>query len=381
MVASMTTTLLLTSASLSVGDDTEKWAKFKTEYGRSFATAEEDEIRFQAFQRSLAEASRLAERNPLARFGPTDFSDWTEGELASMYNPELEGYEAGAPCPGGHDVLCCELPPDPKDILSVRDLPVSWDWRTKGAVTSVKSQGACGSCWAFATAGTIEGQWAAAGNPLVDVSVQQIVACNVDDLGCRGGRVDTALRWLARTRSGNAEADEQYPYVSGTGSSPPCGDLSCWSISPAVTDIWCANNCWAAVPNCPPSLCTCNGTNPKEKIAATITGCRDLPRDENQMAAVLVEKGPFAVAIDSTTWTTYRGGIMTDCPSGAHNHGVLVVGYGTESSQKYWIIKNSWGHGWGEEGYIRLAFGSDQCSMTYRPIMAIAKSSNVTRMV
>merc|ERR1712137_884849 len=95
------------------------------------------------------------------------------------------------------------------------------DWREKGAVTQVKDQGRCGSCWAFATAGTIEGQWAAAGNELKDVSVQQIVSCNVDDLGCSGGRVDTALRWMARTRSGNAEAEEQYPYVSASGTAPP----------------------------------------------------------------------------------------------------------------------------------------------------------------
>lgn len=364
------------ASDMAAWDAERSFAEFKTAFGRRYSDAAEEKLRMNAFMANMGIAAELQQRNPLATFGATDFADWTKSELAALQNPAYEGYSAGNPCPGGHDVPCCELPPAPEELRFLTELPDSWDWRSRGAVTAVKSQGACGSCWAFATAGTIEGQWAAAGNPLMDVSVQQIVSCNVDDLGCRGGRVDTALRWLARTRAGNAEAEEQYPYVSGTGSAPPCGDLACWSISAAVTDIWCANNCWAPVPNCPSSLCTCNGTNPREKIAATITGCKDVPRDEDQMAAVLVEKGPFAAAIDATTWTSYKGGIMTNCPSGAHNHGVLVVGFGTEGSQKYWIIKNSWGHGFGEAGYIRLAFGSDQCSLTYRPVMALVESSS-----
>lgn len=370
----MAASIAIAAVAAQLEDADRLWADFKSEFGRRYEAGGE-EVRFKAFVANMQKVAEVQQRNPLATFGMTDFADWTENELVAMQNVAYEGYQAGEPCPGGNKVACCELAPEPKDLRSIKDLPSSWDWRTKGAVTAVKSQGACGSCWAFATAGAIEGAWAAAGNELVDVSVQQIVACNVDDLGCRGGRVDTALRWLARARLGRAEADEQYPYVSGTGSSPPCGDAACWSINPSVTDIWCANNCWAPVPNCPPAICSC-GDNPKENVAATITGCRDVPRDEDQMAAVLVEHGPFAVAIDAGTWTGYKGGIMTNCPSGAHNHGVLVVGYGVAGSQKYWLIKNSWGHGFGESGYIRLAFGSDQCSMTFRPIMAIA--ANVT---
>merc|ERR1712224_557392 len=97
----------------------------------------------------------------------------------------------------------------------------------------------------------------------------------------------------------------------------------------------------------------------------------DVPRDEEQMAAVLVDKGPFSLAVDAGMWTSYTGGILTNCPSGTPSHGVLVVGFGMEGAQKYWLIKNSWGHGWGESGYIRLAFGSNQCSVTYRPVMAL----------
>jgi len=283
---------------------------------------------------------QLHEKNPLATFGSTKFADWTDAELSVFHNPAFEGYAAGTPCPGS-TTACCESPPEPKDLVFLNDPPSAVDWRAKGAVTAVKDQGICGSCWAFATAGTIEGQWAAAGHELKDVSVQEIVSCNVDDLGCQGGRVDTALRWLARTRSGNAVSERDYPYVN-SGVAPLCGD------------------------------------NPRMHIAASVEvphGCKDVPHDEDQMLAVLAEKGPFAVAVDADSWITYKSGIMTDCEAGSVSHGVLVVGYGTEGGQKYWLIKNSWGQRWGEEGYIRLAFGSDQCKITYRPVMAIAKPS------
>jgi len=355
-------------------DHSQAWAEFKAEFSRQYATDQEERLRHAAFIANMERAARAQERNPFAVFGASKFSDWTEAELEASFNSAYDGYQAGEPCPGG-STACCELPPAPEELLYLNDPPSSIDWRAKGAVTKVKEQGSCGACWAFATAGTIEGQWAAAGNDLEDVSVQQLVSCNVDDLGCSGGRVDTALRWLTRTRSGNAEAEEQYPYISGSGSAPPCADLACWALSPSITDAWCTVNCMAIVPNCPASLCSCNGTNPHEHIAAKITGCRDVPHDEDQMLAVLAEKGPFAVAIDADIWTSYKGGIMTGCDAGHVSHGVLVVGYGIDGDQKYWLIKNSWGESWGESGYVRLAFGSNQCNIAYRPVMALAKSS------
>jgi C1A family cysteine protease len=117
--------------------------------------------------------------------------------------------------------------------------------------------------------------------------------------------------------------------------------------------------------------------NPHIKIAATVTkqGCQDLPADENQLAAQLAQTGPFAIAINAGPWTSYKGGIMTDCPQGSVSHGVLAVGYGSDTvignATKYWLVKNSWGKNFGEQGYIRLAFGSNQCSFTFRPIRAL----------
>jgi len=353
-----------------LADRAKQWADFKAEFGRNYAGAGEA-TRFHAFVQNMDLADEMQARNPLAEFGFTEMSDLTEEELI----PYTQGYDVKTPCPG-LSRSCCE---DPL-VLSATELvqaPDSIDWRQKGAVTGVKDQGSCGSCWAFAAAGAVEGAWGAAGHTLIDVSVQELVSCNEDDLGCQGGRVDTTLRWLARERSGNAVTEASYPYASASGSAPACGDKSCWAIGPSATDDWCTVNCRAVVPNCPATLCKCDGVNPHIKIAATVTkkGCQDLPADEDQLAAQLAQTGPFAIAINAGPWTGYKGGIMTDCPQGSVSHGVVAVGYGSDtvngSATKYWLVKNSWGKNFGEDGYIRLAFGSNQCSFTFRPIRAL----------
>jgi len=353
----------------------DMWQTYKHEFGRQYVGGE-DQLRFQAFAANMKDAADLQQKNPLAQFGPTELSDKTKEEIRSY----TTGYDVSSPCPG-LTTSCCELPNE-YSAVQLAAAPASIDWRNKGAVSSVKNQGSCGSCWAFATAGAVEGAWGAAGHTLKDVSVQEFVSCNEDDLGCQGGRVDTSLRWLARERDGNAVSWKQYPYASASGSAPACHDDSCWALSAAVSDDWCTVNCRAPTPNCPPSLCSCNGTNPHLDIAATVTkkGCQDLPKDEDQLAAQLAETGPFALAVNAGPWTSYKGGIMTGCPTGGVDHGVLAVGYGTDTvngtSAKYWLIKNSWGTSFGESGYIRLAFGSNQCSLTYRPIRAIAEPAS-----
>lgn len=103
---------------------------------------------------------------------------------------------------------------------------------------------------------------------------------------------------------------------------------------------------------------------------AVITGYQDLPKNENQMAAWLAQNGPISVAVDATSWQTYRGGIMSNCRSQQLDHGVLIVGLGTSGSTQYWIVKNSWSTSWGEQGYIRLQFGTNQCLITQYPCTA-----------
>jgi C1A family cysteine protease len=207
------------------------------------------------------------------------------------------------------------------------------DWRTKGAVTAVKDQGQCGSCWAFSTTGNIEGQWKIKGHALTSVSEQELVSCDTIDSGCNGGLMDNAFDWLVQSRKGVIATETSYPYVSGGGNVPKC----------KTTGL-------------------VNG--------ATITGHKDLPKDETQMAALLASGGPIAIAVDATSFQSYTGGILTNCISQQIDHGVLLVGYGVSGTTSYWIIKNSWAASWGEQGYIRVKQGSNECLITSYPTTA-----------
>jgi len=202
------------------------------------------------------------------------------------------------------------------------------DWRARGAVTGVKDQGQCGSCWSFSTTGNIEGQWAIAGNALTSLSEENLVSCDTTDSGCQGGLMDNAFQWLISNQGGSIFTEDSCPYTSGDGSVPSC----------------------------------CSGSN-----GATISSFQDLSQDEGSMLSSLSSGGPISIGVDATSWQTYQGGIMTDCESSQVDHGVLLVGYGTQGGTQYWIIKNSWSSSWGESGYIRVQYGTNQCLISSGP--------------
>jgi len=222
--------------------------------------------------------------------------------------------------------------PAPKFNTSVSDLPTSVDWRSKGVVTPVKNQGGCGSCWAFASTETIEAYAALSVNPPTQVilSPQQLVSCAPNPQhcggtgGCEGSIAELAFDYVAKV--GGMTTERAYPY---TGRDTPC-----------------AYN---------------NKTTPP---AVTLTGHVKLP--ENDYASLMnaiATVGPIAVNVEADTWFSYSRGIFP--ASGCHldntdiDHVVQLVGYGTDAGQDYWIVRNSWGPGWGEAGYIRLERTSD----------------------
>ncbi|CAN4105025.1 unnamed protein product [Withania somnifera] len=213
-------------------------------------------------------------------------------------------------------------------------LPVSVDWRKSGAVTPVKNQKNCGSCWAFSAVAAIEGINKIKTGELVSLSEQQLVDCDVysDNQGCNGGFMENAFDFIIQ--NGGITSDKNYPY---TGKDQKCN------------------------------------TNKAKQHAVTITGYeRITPNEESLQAAVI--KQPISVAVDASGYgfQLYSGGLYTGYCGHSLNHGVTLIGYGVvEGGEKYWLVKNSWGANWGEGGYIKIKRGSDDnrgtCGIAMQP--------------
>ncbi|KAJ6983431.1 cysteine protease RD19D [Populus alba x Populus x berolinensis] len=304
----------------------EKFKMFIKEHNKEYATREEYVHRFGIFGKNLIRAVEHQALDPTAIHGVTPFMDLTEEEFERMYAGVL----------GGGTL------PVEKGSVSFMDasgLPDSFDWREKGAVTDVKTQGSCGSCWAFSTTGSVEGANFIATGKLLNLSEQQLVDCDrvcdktdkasCDD-GCGGGLMTNAYRYLIE--AGGLQEESSYPY---TGKSGEC------KFDP-------------------------------EKIAVKVANFTNIAVDENQIAANLVHHGPLAIGLNAIFMQTYIGGVSCPliCGKKLLNHGVLLVGYGARGYsilrfgyKPYWIIKNSWGKHWGEKGYYRLCRGHGVCGM------------------
>lgn len=198
-------------------------------------------------------------------------------------------------------------------------LPASVDWTVKGAVTPVKDQGQCGSCWAFSATGAMEGAWFLKNGSLYNVSEQQLVDCSTDqgNQGCDGGLMDDAFQYVVQN---GLTTDAAYPYTA-TG----------------------------------PNACNASG----KPTVVTATGYTDVvPNSETALMTALTER-PVSVAVeaDQGSFQFYSSGVMTKSCGTQLDHGVLAVGYGTVGGQDYYKVKNSWGEDWGMKGYILLGRG------------------------
>ncbi|OEL24911.1 putative cysteine protease RD19D [Dichanthelium oligosanthes] len=311
-----------------------QFAAFVRRHGRRYSGPEEYARRLRVFAANLARAAAHQALDPSARHGITPFSDLTRGE----FEARLTGVR------GAGDVqrlVRGDMPAAaPATEEEVARLPASFDWRDRGAVTGVKMQGACGSCWAFSTTGAVEGANFLATGKLLDLSEQQLIDCdhtcsavarNECNNGCAGGLMTNAYEYLMK--SGGLMEQHSYRY---TGAPGPC------RFDP-------------------------------ERVAVRVANFTAVPAgDERQIRAALVRRGPLAVALNAAFMQTYVGGVSCPlvCPRAWVNHGVLLVGYGARGFaalrlgyRPYWVIKNSWGEQWGEHGYYRLCRGTNVCGV------------------
>jgi len=225
---------------------------------------------------------------------------------------------------------------DAKDELSVTSIPESIDWEKNGAVTPVKNQGQCGSCWSFSTTGALEGAYYIKNGELDSFSEQQLVDCDTrknggKDMGCNGGLMDNAFSWIEK--NGGLCTEEDYAYTSGTTKTAGTSDtVVSGSEIISYTDVKASS-------------------------------------DNDMMSALAQQPVSIAIQADQKDFQLYKSGVFTGSCGTKLDHGVLVVGYGSLDGEDYYRVKNSWGTTWGDNGYIYLGRGdkfnngSGQCGM------------------
>jgi len=288
------------------------FAAYKAKYNKSFEP-EEELMRHQNYLNAIALINNHNAEYDQGKhtwfMGENAFLDWTEEEF-NIRN----GYRAGMIKTSG-EVF----------VPSGNAVPDKKDWRDEGAVQRVKDQGQCGSCWAFGTVGALEGQQFLVNGNLPDCSEQQLVDCDHQSSGCGGGLEIWAYDYIIDQGSHGLDTQDSYPYTARDGS--------------CKTDI----------------------TGDDKNVCVTIKNHKAIDRTEDALKKAIAEIGPVNVGVYASTWSHYSGGIFDESCHGSINHAVLGVGYDTAAG--FWIIKNSWGTSWGEDGYIRLVMGKNICSM------------------
>merc|ERR1711967_52478 len=214
------------------------------------------------------------------------------------------------------------------------ELAASVNWVTAGAVTPIKDQGQCGSCWAFSTTGSTEGAWQIGSGNLVSVSEQQLVDCaTATSSGCQGGSMAGAIQY----ESGTAMATEaSYPYTARDGT--------------------CKSSFTAAIPQ--------GGVTGYKSVGNIFFGASK----SSMQSAIQQQPVSIAIEADQSSFQSYKSGVLSSGCGTNLDHGVLAVGYGSESGQDYWLVKNSWGTSWGMDGYIKISSDSNVCGVLNQPV-------------
>ncbi|CAH8386886.1 unnamed protein product [Eruca vesicaria subsp. sativa] len=269
--------------------------------------------RFNVFRHNVLHVHKTNKKNKPYKLKINRFADLTHHEFRKSY--------------AGSNVKHHRMLRGPKRgsgrfmYENVTSVPSSVDWIEKGAVTDVKNQQDCGSCWAFSTVAAVEGINKIRTSKLVSLSEQELVDCdNEENEGCSGGLMEAAFDFIKN--NGGIKTEETYPYISN--------------------DV---------------DLCRAKYI---EGETVTIDGHEHVPENDEEALLKAVAHQPVSVAIDagSSDFQLYSEGVFTGECGTQLNHGVAIVGYGeTQNGTKYWIVRNSWGPEWGEGGYVRIERG------------------------
>jgi C1A family cysteine protease len=297
-----------------------KFINYIAEHNKYYGSTDEFNFRQQVWAEKEEFINQHNSEGHTWTLGHNHLSDWTPEEYKVLlgYKPELRTaqYEDIVPTP------------------YVKSNSAGVDWRTKGAVTAVKDQGSCGSCWSFSTTGALEGAHFIASGNLESYSEMQFVNCDfglTKNLGCNGGLMDKAFTYAEKTA---ITTEEAYPYTPKKGS--------------------------------------CD-TSKLEGASLKVSTFVDVETNNPDALKAQLDKGPVSVAIeaDKMVFQTYKSGVITGDKCGTNlDHGVLAVGYGTDSNGvEYYIVKNSWAATWGDKGYVNIGVedGAGVCGIQSGP--------------
>jgi len=295
--------VFVVAALASLRNDRAEFVRWSGQHGKSY-TALEMRTRYTIWRKNVDYINMWNGRKSNTTLAMNRFGDMTNTEFSKFFL----GFKQTSKVT--------------KSAITARaGLPASYSWVDQGAVTGIKNQEQCGSCWSFSTTGSVEGCHFIGTKNLVSLSEQNLMDCSYSqgNQGCDGGLMTQAMDYIIS--NGGIDTESSYPYTAQDGT------------------------------------CNYNAAN----AGSTLSSYNNVASGDEGALQTSVYTGPTSVAIDASqsSFQFYSSGVYSDpdCSSSQLDHGVLAVGWGTDSSssQDYWIVKNSWGTDWGQQGYIWMA--------------------------